>query len=144
MWQIKLETLFELLKMTNLRSLLIKTALLLALASVKWVSNLQASSVDTSCLEFGFNNSKFVLLLRIGTVYCSFGNYTHTVWGLQRPQATKCNFVAKCFFFFTNVFLVSLLMFLLHICAVFGGLMIFFKCIQIFYTKTAFYVKFTL
>ncbi len=52
---------FEPLQSTNLRSLSLKTALLLALASVKRVGDLQALSVSPACLEFGPNDSKVVL-----------------------------------------------------------------------------------
>ncbi len=44
---------FEPLQSTNLRSLSLKTALLLALASVKRVGDLQALSISPACLEFG-------------------------------------------------------------------------------------------
>ncbi len=52
---------FEPLQSMNLRSLSLKTALLLALASVKRVGDLQALSISPACLEFGPNDSKFVL-----------------------------------------------------------------------------------
>ncbi len=52
---------FEPLQSTNLRSLSLKTALLLALASVKRVGDLQALSISPACLEFGPNDSKVVL-----------------------------------------------------------------------------------
>ncbi len=44
---------FEPLQSTNLRSLSLKTALLLALASVKRVGDLQALYISPACLEFG-------------------------------------------------------------------------------------------
>ncbi len=59
---------FELLQSTNLRSVSLKTALLLALASVKQVGDLQALSISPACLEFGPNNSKVVLKPRHGYV----------------------------------------------------------------------------
>ena len=40
---------------------MLKTALLLALASVKHMGDLQVLSVSPTCLEFGPNNSKVVL-----------------------------------------------------------------------------------
>ncbi len=43
----------------------LKTALLLALASVKWVGDLQAPSVNPACLEFGPNDSKVILKPRL-------------------------------------------------------------------------------
>ncbi|KAL0168645.1 hypothetical protein M9458_036867, partial [Cirrhinus mrigala] len=52
---------FELLQFINFRPLILKTALLLALASVKRMSDLQALSVNPACLEFGPNDSKVVL-----------------------------------------------------------------------------------
>ncbi len=59
---------FEPLQSTNLRSLSLKTALLLALASVKRVGDLQALSISPACLEFGPNDSKVVLKPRHGYV----------------------------------------------------------------------------
>ncbi len=59
---------FEPLQSSNLRVLSLKTALLLALASVKRVGDLQALSVNPVCLEFGPNDSKFVLKPRLGYV----------------------------------------------------------------------------
>ncbi len=59
---------FEPLQSTNLRSLSLKTALLLALASVKQVGDLQAISISPACLEFGPNDSKVVLKPRHGYV----------------------------------------------------------------------------
>ncbi len=56
------------LQSTNLRSLSLKTALLLALASVKRVGDLQALSINPACLEFGPNDSKVVLKPRHGYV----------------------------------------------------------------------------
>ncbi len=55
---------FELLQSTDLRSLSLKTALLLALASVKRVED----STSPACLEFGPNDSKVVLKPRHGYV----------------------------------------------------------------------------
>lgn len=52
--------------MNDLWSLLFKTALLLALASVKRVDCLQALSVEPSCLELSPNDSKLVLRSRKG------------------------------------------------------------------------------
>ncbi len=59
---------FEPLQSTSLRALLLKTALLLALASVKRVGDLQALSINPACLEFGPNNSKVILKPRLGYV----------------------------------------------------------------------------
>ncbi len=59
---------FEPLQSTDLRSLSLKTALLLALASVKRVGDLQALSTSPACLEFGPNDSKVVLKPRHGYV----------------------------------------------------------------------------
>ncbi len=59
---------FEPLQSTNLWSLSLKTALLLALASVKRVGDLQALSISPACLEFGPNDSKVVLKPRHGYV----------------------------------------------------------------------------
>ncbi len=59
---------FEPLQSTDLRSLLLKTALLLALASVKRVGDLQTLSTSPACLEFGPNDSKAVLKPRHGYV----------------------------------------------------------------------------
>ncbi len=52
---------FEPLQSVDLRPLTVKTALLLALASVKRMGDLQVLSVSPSCLEFGPNDSKIVL-----------------------------------------------------------------------------------
>ncbi len=59
---------FEPLESSSLRVLLLKTALLLALALVKRVGDLQALSVNPACLEFGPNDSKVVLKPRLGYV----------------------------------------------------------------------------
>ncbi len=59
---------FEPLQSTNLRPLSLKTALLLALASVKRVGDLQALSISPACLEFGPNDSKVILKPRHGYV----------------------------------------------------------------------------
>ncbi len=59
---------FEPLQSSSLRVLSLKTALLLALASVKQVGDLQALSVNPACLEFGPNDSKVVLNSRLGYV----------------------------------------------------------------------------
>ncbi len=59
---------FEPLQSSSLRVLSLKTALLLALASVKRVGDLQALSVNPACLEFGPNDSKVVLKPRLGYV----------------------------------------------------------------------------
>ncbi len=59
---------FEPLQSTDLRALSLKTALLLALASVKRVGDLQALSTSPACLEFGPNDSKVVLKPRHGYV----------------------------------------------------------------------------
>ncbi len=52
----------------DLKTLSLKTALLLALASVKLVGDLQALSVSPACLEFGPNDSKVVLKPRHGYI----------------------------------------------------------------------------
>ncbi len=49
-------------------SLLLKTALLIALALVKWVGDLQALSISPDCLKFGPNNSKVILKPKHGYV----------------------------------------------------------------------------
>lgn len=49
---------FEPLSTADLWPLSLKTALLLALALVKRIGDLQALSVDASCLNFGPNDSK--------------------------------------------------------------------------------------
>jgi len=59
---------FEPLQSAELKPLSLKTALLLALASVKQVSDLQVISVNASWLEFGPNNSKVILRPRPGYV----------------------------------------------------------------------------
>ncbi len=59
---------FEPLQSSSLRVLSLKTALLLALASVKWVGDLQDLSVNPVCLKFGPNDSKVVLKPRLGYV----------------------------------------------------------------------------
>ncbi|CAM4610570.1 unnamed protein product [Leuciscus chuanchicus] len=59
---------FEQLQSADLRPLSLKTALLLALASVKRVGDLQALSTSASCLEFGPNDSKVFLKPRHGYV----------------------------------------------------------------------------
>ncbi len=57
---------FEPLQSTSLRALSLKTTLLLALASVMRVGDLQALSINPVCLEFGPNDSKVVLKPRLG------------------------------------------------------------------------------
>ena len=59
---------FEPLGSTDLKSLSLKTALLLALASVKRVGDLHALSISASCLEFGPNDSKVLLKPKHGYV----------------------------------------------------------------------------
>jgi hypothetical protein len=59
---------FEPLQSVSLKTLSLKTALLLALASVKRVGDLQALSVNPACLEFGSNDSKVVLKPKHGYV----------------------------------------------------------------------------
>ncbi len=54
--------------MVDLQPMSLKTALLLALASVKRVGDLQALSVSASCLEFWPNDYKVVLQPRCGYV----------------------------------------------------------------------------
>ncbi len=58
---------FEPLQSSSLRAISLKTALLLALASVKR-GDLEALSVNPACLEFGPNDSKVVLRPRLGYV----------------------------------------------------------------------------
>ncbi len=59
---------FEPLQSADLRILSIKTLLLVALASIKRVGDLQAFSVDESCLEFGPGDGHVVLSPRPGYV----------------------------------------------------------------------------
>ncbi len=59
---------FEPLQSVELKFLSLKTVLLAALATVKRVGDLQAFSVDDSCLEFGTGNSHVVLRPRPGYV----------------------------------------------------------------------------
>ncbi len=59
---------FKPLQSLNLRVLSLKTTLLLALASVKRVGDLQALSVNPVCLQFGPNGSKVILKPRLGYV----------------------------------------------------------------------------
>ncbi len=59
---------FEPLQSAELKILSLKTVLLTALASIKRVGDLQAFSVDESCLEFGPANSHVVLRPRPGYV----------------------------------------------------------------------------
>ena len=59
---------FEPLQSADPKSLSLKTALLLALASVKRIGDLQALSTSASCLEFGPNDSKVILRPRHGYV----------------------------------------------------------------------------
>ncbi len=56
------------LQSVDLRPLTLKTALLLALASVKRMGDLQALSVSPSCVEFGPNDSKIILKPRHGYI----------------------------------------------------------------------------
>ncbi len=51
-----------------LRAHLLNTALLLALASVKRIWDLQALSINPACLEFGPKDSKVILKPRLGYV----------------------------------------------------------------------------
>ncbi len=59
---------FEPLQSSSLKTLSLKTAPLLALASVKRVGDLQSISINPACLEFGPNDSKVVLKPRLGYV----------------------------------------------------------------------------
>ncbi len=59
---------FEPMQSVELKFLSLKTVLLAALATVKRVGDLQAFSVDDSCLEFGPGNSHVVLRPRAGYV----------------------------------------------------------------------------
>ncbi len=59
---------FEPLQSADLRILSMKTLLLVALASIKRVGDLQAFSVDESCLEFGPGDGHVVLSPRPGYV----------------------------------------------------------------------------
>ncbi|KAI2662214.1 ORF V: Enzymatic polyprotein [Labeo rohita] len=57
---------FEPLSDADLKPLTLKTALLLALVSVKRIGDLQALSISPSCLEFGPGDSKVILKPRHG------------------------------------------------------------------------------
>ncbi|XDV35089.1 hypothetical protein PO909_005122 [Leuciscus waleckii] len=59
---------FEPLQSADLKLLSLKTLLLIALASIKRVGDLQAFSVDESCLEFGPGDNHVVLRPRPGYV----------------------------------------------------------------------------
>ncbi len=59
---------FEPLQSVDLHPLMLKTALLLALASVKCMGDLQVLSGSPSCLKFGPNDSKIVLKPRHGYI----------------------------------------------------------------------------
>ncbi len=59
---------FEPLQSVDLRNLMLKTALLLALSSVKCMGDMQTLLVSPSCLKFGPNNSKIVLKPRHGYI----------------------------------------------------------------------------
>ena len=59
---------FEPLQSVELKFLSMKTVLLIALASVKRVGDLQAFSVDEACLEFGPADSHVILRPRPGYV----------------------------------------------------------------------------
>ncbi len=65
----------EPLQSSSLRVLSLKTALLLALASVKQVGDLQALSVNPACLEFGPNDSKVVSYRKSEQLFVGFGNH---------------------------------------------------------------------
>ncbi len=80
---------FEPLQSADLKILSLKTTLLLALASVKRIGNLQALSVSPACLEFGPNDSKVVLKPRHGYVpkvlYTPFRAQVITLSALPPP-----------------------------------------------------------
>ncbi|CAM4610191.1 unnamed protein product [Leuciscus chuanchicus] len=59
---------FEPFQLVDLKPFSLKSALLMALASIKRVGDLQALSVSPSCLEFGFGDSKVTLKPRHGYV----------------------------------------------------------------------------
>ncbi len=59
---------FEPIQTASLRALSLKTALLLALASVKRVGDLQALSIDDLCIEFGPGDCRLTLKPRKGYV----------------------------------------------------------------------------
>ncbi|KAI2664298.1 Transposon Ty3-G Gag-Pol polyprotein [Labeo rohita] len=59
---------FEPLSDADLKTLTLKSALLLALVSVKRIGDLQALSISPSCLEFGPGDSKVILKPRHGYV----------------------------------------------------------------------------
>ncbi len=59
---------FEPLQTVGLRELSLKTALLLALASVKHVGDLQALSVNADCMQFGLGDCNVTLKPRLGYV----------------------------------------------------------------------------
>lgn len=67
--------------MADIRPLTLKAALLLALASVTQVGDLQALSVSPACLEFGPNDSKFFLKSRHGYIpnLCSERSGEHII-----------------------------------------------------------------
>ncbi len=56
---------FEPLQSTSLRALSLKTALLLALASVKREGDLQAQSINPACLEFTISSAIFFVFFCI-------------------------------------------------------------------------------
>ncbi len=57
---------FEPLQSVGLRELSLKTALLLALASVKRMGDLQALSVNADCMQFGPGDCNVMLKPRLG------------------------------------------------------------------------------
>jgi len=71
-------------QLVDLKPLSLKTALLLALVSIKRVGDLQALSVRPACLEFGPDDSKVILKPRHGYVpkaynvtTCALHNHIH-------------------------------------------------------------------
>ncbi len=78
---------FEPLQSVELKFLSLKTVLLTALASIKRVGDLQAFSVDDSCLEFGPAHSHVVLRPRPGYVpKVPTTPFRHQVVNLQAPR----------------------------------------------------------
>jgi hypothetical protein len=84
---------FEPLHSASFKILSLKTALLLALASVKRVGDLQALSVSPACLEFGPNDSKVVLKPRHGYVpkalYTPFRAQVITLFALPPSEGDQ-------------------------------------------------------
>ncbi len=80
---------FEPLQSTSLRALSLKTTLLLALASVKQVGDLQALSINPACLKFRPNDSKVVLKPRLGYVPKMLSTFRAQVIVLSAPSPLR-------------------------------------------------------